>query len=119
MLSFFKQGHTVNQVFPKEIYEEAFEALAQKGEACITLDDLFPYMLFFFLAKLSKGIDLRKKHFAELLGESDCALKGVLPFLIEEGLDPDDLHEKCITFAMVEKVVLAFKAAYPQSFGHE
>ena len=79
--------------------------------------DLFPYVLFFFVARFVKSIEVRRNHFQELLGEYEGARTGIFPFLLKAGLSRTKLGQPCITYAMTEKAAISMHTAYPESFG--
>lgn len=65
------------------------------------------------MSKLFASVDKRKKYFKELLNEK--AKSGIYQCFLRAGLDPNEQFTKNISYRMVEKVIMDFRAYYPVS----
>ncbi|CDW83566.1 UNKNOWN [Stylonychia lemnae] len=101
IMSIFKEGHYSKLNFPREVYEQIFQTMQKDGQDYIDFFIFLPFLQIFFLYKETKG------------GIFQCFKRAGL------NIKNNNSYEKCISYRMVESMIIDMRGYYQDSFGFD
>ena len=95
-----QQSSKSDMHFDDKVYRDLFAKLSDDGIDYIYFDQIISVLFLFFLSKLCYEVEHRNKIYQNFLTQR------LLDSFVKQGVNPDNLNEKVITFKMAEKVII-------------
>ena len=95
-----QQSSKSDMHFDDKVYKDLFAKLSDDGIDYLYFDQIISILFLFFLSKLCYEVEHRNKIYQNFLTQR------LLDSFVKQGVNPDNLNEKVITFKMAEKVII-------------
>ena len=87
----------------------------------VTLNNLMPYLMIFFIASIHQSLDIRKTRFFQVLDleKNNGNENSIYNCLINQGIPEEDLFKRKLTYRQVETFLMDYRMKFPQCYSYE